>query len=360
MARIGNLLRKDIVLGIKDVFVILEVVFAILVMVLIVLVVPDEINNETQVFLNDETEILTEFMDRMMAEFGIDAANDLGELYVDSREEVIAGVVDNPSAIGLVIAEGSSAPYSVELMSQPYTQPTLIDFVKVDMADVLSIITPPAGLYTPDVYQSVRVESLATGLRDEIPFNKRLMPLVLLFMIGIMGLFIMVSVLGQERADQTMRAFRVSPGGLWSFLASKHLLVVVTGAVTTSILYLPVIGTQGYLPSLIIMVLTILIGSSIGMILAAYFDNPMSSIGWVLLLILVFNLPTISLLAPIFSPGWLRLIPSYHTLFGLDAAMFPDNNANIIWTSIGVLGGVAAALYLVSGIVFGARIRKEN
>ena len=360
MARIGALLQKDLILGVKDIFVILEIVAAIAIMAIILLVVPEEINNETAVFVNDETGVLASYMESVEEQFGIDAEEVLGESYVDTREEVVAGVVDNPSAMGLVIGEGTEAAYSVELMTQPYTQEALINFIEVDLADVMSVITPPFGLYTPDVYESVRVEALATGLRDEIPFNQRLMPIILLTMVGIMGLFIMVSVLGQERAEQTMRAFRVSPSGLWTFLASKHLLVLLVGITTTSILYLPVIGTTGYWQALIVMVLTIVIGSSIGMILAAYFENPMSAMGWVFLLMLVFNLPTISLLAPVFSPAWIRAIPSYWTVFGLDAAMFPDNNANIIWTSVAVLGSIAAALYVFSAMLFGARVSKEN
>jgi len=359
MKRIGTLLKKDLILGVKDVFVILEIVFAVLIVLLLRFVVPEDITSEGRVYIHDETGVLESWMSSL----DVDVTNEMGEFLVSSRESVVEGLEQEPSALGLVIRaadEGTDARYDVELLTQPYTQQALIDYIRVDLEDLLSIITPPAGLYPADVYDSLRIEALQTGLRDEIPFNQRLMPVVLMVMVGILGLFVMVSLLGQERGDQTVRAFRVSPGGIWSFVASKHLMVLLTGLATFTILYLPMMGTDGYLPALLIILITIVLGSSIGAILAAYFNNPMASIGWVLLIMLVFNLPTISLFAPVFSPGWLQIIPTYHTLFGLDAAMFPDDNAHLIWRSVAILAAMAGVLYLVSGAVFTSRVRKEN
>jgi hypothetical protein len=356
MKRLATLLKKDMILGVKDIFVILEIVFAVVMLMILLFIVPEDPSTEAAVFINDETGTLSGFIDSLE----IDVEDEMGEFFVDSREEVVQGLVDNPSAIGLVITAGEAGKYNVDLLTQPYTQDALVEYLALEMEDIFSIIAPPAGRYPADVYGAVRIEALQTGLRDEIPFNQRLLPIVLMFMVGIMGLFIMVSVMGQERGDQTIRAFRVSPSGLWGFMASKHLLVLLTGITTFSILYLPMMGTSGYLPSLLLMVLTVVFGSCIGLILAAWFDNPMGSIGWVLLLMLVFNLPSISLLAPVFSPGWIRAIPSYWTLFGLDAAMFPDNNSHLIWQSAAILAVVAAGMYLLSGYVFSRRVRREN
>jgi hypothetical protein len=355
MKSLGTLLRKDLILGVKDVFVILEIVFAVVMLMILLFIVPEDPSTEAAVFIADETGVLEGFLEDL--EIDIEEA---GELFVSDREAVIDGLVENPSALGLVITANESGTYNIDLLRQPYTQDALVEYLGVEMEDIFSIIAPPAGRYPADVYDAVRIESLQSGLRDEIPFNQRLVPIVLMIMVGIMGLFIMVSVMGQERGDQTIRAFRVSPAGIWGFMASKHLLVLLTGITTFSIIYLPIMGTSGYLPSLLLMVLTVIFGSCIGIILAAFFDNPMGSIGWVLLLMLVLNLPAISLLAPVFSPGWMQVIPSYWTLFGLDAAMFPDNNAGIIWQSAIILAAVAAGMYLLSGYVFSSRVRREN
>jgi len=82
--------------------------------------------------------------------------------------------------------------------------------------------------------------------------------------------------------------------------------------------------------------------------------------GYVVLLMMLLSLPAISLFAPTFSPAWVRFIPTYHTLFGLDAAMFPDNNSHIIWNGALILAAIDVVLATLAGWVFLNRIRKEG
>ena len=185
------------------------------------------------------------------------------------------------------------------------------------------------------------------------------MPPILLMMVGILGLFAMVSLVGQERTDLTIRAYRITPGGLWEFLVSKNLVILLTGFISFTILYLPMIGFQGYLESLIIMILTILMGSALGAILGSFFKNPIGAMLWVLLIMIVLTLPVVSLFSPIFSPAWLKLLPFYHALFGLDAAIFPDNNSHIIWEGVLILGCIDLVLLPLSALIFSMKIRKE-
>lgn len=354
MKKVFSLFKKDLLLGLQDVYILLEIGFAIVLVLLLIFVIPEQIDSEGVVFIHDETGRLETFIDSMDIEM-----EEVGEFFVDGRDAVVRGMVENRSAVGVVITAGAATPYVVELLHQPYTPEALVEYVRVEMEDLFSIIHPPGGLYPPDVYESVRITSLQEGLRDEIPFNQMLMPIVLLVMVGILGLFVMVSLLGQERADQTIRALRVAPTNLWQVLISKHLIVLFTGFITFTILYVPMMGLSGYLPALLIMVLTIIMGSTLGTFLGTIVDNPMEGIGWVLVLMIVLSLPAISLLAPVFSPWWMRIIPSYYTVFGLDAAMFPDQNAHVIRQSAAVLGGIVVVLFALSGLAFSRRTRKE-
>jgi len=152
----------------------------------------------------------------------------------------------------------------------------------------------------------------------------------------------------------------VSPADMWSFITSKHLMLLGTSIITFSILYCPIIGFQGYLPALLITLLTVFVGSSLGVVLAGFFDTPMSAIGWVFLIMIIFGLPSVSLFAPIFSPDWLKFIPTYYTLFGLDAAMFSDGNTHIIRQSITILAGTGIILFALSGFLFNRKIRREG
>lgn len=357
MTRVGSLFRKSLILGIKDVFVLLELGFSVVIVALLLFVVPEDIKREAVVYVFDETRLVEGFIAQNI---GLEEMEERsGEFYVDSRDELIAGMTEDKAAIGLIISADSGGMFNVELLTQPYTTEALIRYIDIDLEDLIALIAPPYDFYPPDVLASVRVEALQRGLRDELPFNQRLVPVVLMFMVGILGLFIMISLIGQERSEATLRAFLISPGRLWEFLLSKHLVLLLLGTCTFSIIYLPMMGLAGYLPSLAIILLTIIAGSAIGTFLGGIFETPMNAMLWVLLLMIVLGLPAVSLFSPTFSPGWLRIIPTYYTLFGLDAAMFPDNNGQVIWHGVAVLGGLDIVLVTASFATFGALVRKE-
>jgi len=329
--------------------------FLSLIMLMLLFVVPKDIETEASVYIFDQTSVL----ENVVKAGEEKSKKKTGQFFVDSRDEVVDGMTKNKAAAGLIITGDPVTEYQIELLTQPYTTEAMVKFFKIQMEDMLSLLSPRGGLYPPEVYQTVKVSSLEEGLRDELPFNKRMVPLILMIMVGMMGIFAMVSLIGQERSDETIRAYKVSPARLWEFILSKHLILLAIGCVTFSIVYLPIIGFDGYLSALLIMVPTIILGSAIGVMLGSVFDNPMSGISWVMLLFVIFGLPAVSLFAPVFSPDWIKVIPSYHTLFGLDAAMFPNNNSHIIWNEAGILFAIAAVLLVLSMWIFTFKLRKE-
>ncbi|MCK5023029.1 MAG: ABC transporter permease [Candidatus Aenigmarchaeota archaeon] len=355
MKQIANLFKKDVILGIKDIFILLEVGFAIFFVLALIFIIPEDIRTEGKAYIYDSTNIIKDFI----FENNPNIEKERGEYFVDNREKVVEGMKKDTSAIGLIITENKDGIFNVDMLIQPYTKRALVKYVEIDIEDLLSILKPPNGVYPLDVYNSLRVTSLKEGMRDIIPFNKRILPAILLLMVGILGLFAMVSLLTQERTEATIRVFRITPADMWSFIISKSLMVLGTGIITFSIIYIPMMGFSGYFESLLIMVLTIIIGSSIGTILAAFFDNIMGSMLWVMLIMIVLSLPAISLFVPIFSPDWLKLIPSYHTLFALDASMFPDGNSHLIWQGAGILASIGVGLFILSGLIFNKLIGRE-
>jgi len=356
MTKLANLYKKDMILGFKDVWILLEIGAAVLIAVLILFVVPKEINRETPVFIQDKTGVFSLMIDQL----GGEDTKKGGQLFVDSREELTEGMRKNKSAFGMIISPRDNNRFHIELMTQPYSSDAMVEFLEVQMKDVLTMIAAPEGTYTPEIYDKVKVRVLEEKVRDDIPFNKRLIPLILMFIVGFMGMFTMISLIGQERSDQTIRAYKVTPSSLLTLLTSKHLMLLTIGFITFSIVFLPTVGFQGFLNGLLVIIPTILIGSSIGVMLGSFFDNPMSAVGWIFLFMMLFGLPGVSLFAPVFSPDWLKFIPSYYTLFGLDAAIFPDGYSNVLWISIGILFGITALLLPLSGWVFTHKIRKEN
>lgn len=354
MKHLSNLLKKDLILGLKDVMIIMEIAFAIFTTLFLLFLVPKDVKNDAIVFVYDEPKLIENFI----MEFHPDAEDD-GEYYVDSREEVIEGIRENKSAVGLIIKSQDDGTYSTTLLTQPYTTKGVIDYIEIDIEDILSILHPPYGVYPKEIYEMIEVEALQVGRKDEIPFNQRMVPSVIYMMVGIMGMFAMVSLVGQERDDRTLIAYRVSPAKLSEFLISKHLTILITGIFSFSVLYLPVIGFTGYLYGLLIIILTIYIGSCVGIIFGTFFNSAMAAISWIMLMMIILSLPAVSLFIPIFSPPWLKIIPSYYSLFALEAAMFPDNNVEVIHRGLVILTLISLIMTPISVNIFKSVIRKE-
>ena len=355
MSKLSNLYKKDIILGFKDVWILLEFGAAILITAMLMFIVPKEIKRESSIFIQDNTGVFKHMVDQM----GGEESEKGGQLFVESREELIEGMRKNKTAFGMIISRRDNNKFHIELMTQPYSSDAVVEFLEVRMTDVFSMIAVPGGSYSPEIFNKVEVKALNDQIHDDIPFNQRMIPLILMFIVGFMGLFTMISLIGQERSDQTIRAYKVTPSSLLTLLTSKHLMLLTVGFITFSIVYLPSVGFSGYLLALLVIIPTILIGSSLGVMLGAFFDNPMGAIGWVFLFMMIFGLPGVSLFAPVFSPEWLKVIPSYYTLFGLDAAIFPDGYSNVLWISVGVLFGMSAVLLPLSSWIFTNKLRKE-
>ncbi|MBU1149100.1 ABC transporter permease [Patescibacteria group bacterium] len=353
MKRIGSLFQKDIVLGIKNIFVIMELAFAVFIALLLLFIIPEDLKTEPLIFIHNSTEVAQSIGNEAEAE-------ETGRYYVDSREEVVIGMEENRNALGMIISQQDDGQYQVEFLTQPNTSEQIVWEMEREMSDLLAITAQTEGTYPPDVFEEVAVTALQSGVRDSLPFNKRIMPAVLMMMVGILGLFAMISLVGQERSDQTIRAYRATPASLWEFIISKHLVILVTGLGSFLILYLPLIGWQGLLYSLMIIILTIIMGSSIGVILGSFFINPLGGMLWVMLLMMFFALPATSLFSPIFSPQWLRFIPSYHSIFALDAAIFPDSNSHIIWQGAAILAGLNLLLVPLSSLIFKKMIGRDS
>ncbi|MEA1877488.1 MAG: ABC transporter permease [Bacteroidota bacterium] len=355
MSKLKYLYKKDMILGFKDVWILLELGAAVLITAMLLFVVPKEIKRELPIYIQDNTGVFKLMADQI----GGEENKKGGQLFVDSREELVEGMRKNKSAFGMIISQRDSNKFHIELMTQPYSSDAMVEYFEVQMTDVFTMIAEPEGSYSPEIFNKVEVKALNNQVRDDIPFNQRMIPLILMFIVGFMGLFTMISLIGQERSDQTIRAYKVTPSSLLTLLTSKHLMLLTVGFITFSIVYLPSAGISGYLLALLVIIPTILIGSSLGVILGSFFDNPMSAIGWVFLFMMIFGLPGVSLFAPVFSPEWLKFIPSYYTLFGLDAAIFPDGYSNVLWISVGVLFGMSAVLLPLSSWIFTRKLRKE-
>ena len=158
---------------------------------------------------------------------------------------------------------------------------------------------------------------------EPIPLNKSVVPVLMVFEVIVLGfLFVAVTVF-QEKQDGSIRAYRVSPGGTWTYILSKTAVWLL---LTTAYGALLLAATMGFVMPwgrlLALTALSALFMTLVGLLVSVFFRS-ISEWFVVGVGILVINmLPQISYLEPAFSPAWITWIPSYPVLFAVRELLF--------------------------------------
>ncbi len=135
---------------------------------------------------------------------------------------------------------------------------------------------------------------------------------------ALMGIFIVAGHIFNDKAQDVIRAARVSPISMRGVLLSK-LIAYLPGSILTSlIICIPIMKAQANYPLLIVILLSAsFFAGSIGLLISSFFDNMKSSFGLMMIILVILMLPVLSYYMPTFSPGWVKLIPSHYILLSV-------------------------------------------
>lgn len=174
------------------------------------------------------------------------------------------------------------------------------------------------------IHPSVLPSSLYLGpVLEPVPANLTGIPVFIAFEVAILGFLLIAVFVFQEKQEGTIRAYRVSPGTISTYILSKVLIFTLV-----SLVYGLVIVLAGWTlkPDWLRVLGLTLITSGMMTLLGLGFSSWFSNLsGWFFpgLAMLVLNiLPIFSYLYPAFDPGWIRWIPSYGILFALEESLF--------------------------------------
>lgn len=234
--------------------------------------------------------------------FGFDYAVP-GSAAVQSPQEVEQAVREK-GAVGLIAQDGNLTLLQSGLSEEAATA-------------LVSLLTPPSSTLA-EVDTHVLREN--TGA---IAQNKRLTPVFICFEAIVLG-FLMAGVLMLgEKQEQTLRAYRVSPGGAFAYIASKTLLLALLGTLYALLMTVFTIGIHfDWFNFIAISLLGCAFYSLLGLCVTVFFRD-ISSWFFLAALILSINmLPSVSYSVPTFSPAWISHIPSYTTIFAYEEILF--------------------------------------
>ncbi|MFP4112961.1 MAG: ABC transporter permease [Spirochaetota bacterium] len=331
MRRFASLFTQDAVLAWRNGHVVVVVAIAVL-MIALVVFLPEEISTGPSEYVLDalpDAPIRTALVELGADEAGLPA----------SRSELDALLEENRNATGVVITGSLERP-SVEIIQRTQVPEESINLLRATL-----------DLVIREVQQGELPEIPVERLRPQaevVPMNLAGVPVFLAFEVGILGFLLVAVFVFQEKQEGTIRAYRVTPGGLWPYIASKTaiftLLAIVYGFVV-------VVAAKGLAANWAAILALVVWASAFmtvfGLGFAAWFRN-LSHWFFPGLAILVLNmLPFFAYIYPVFNPGWVQAIPSYALVFALREALFPTGDAELIGRTL--LVGLA---WLAGAVIF--------
>lgn len=175
--------------------------------------------------------------------------------------------------------------------------------------------------------------------RDNLDNRQNFMPIVVVLMNGIMGMLIVIAYICIDKTEGLIKALRVSPFKMSSYLFSKIMVVLTTSVLSTLIITVPVMGTQpNYLLLVITTVILTILSCSIGLIIASFFKDLKSSFGVIMLVCVLFFVPIITYIVPSFCPKWIVIFPTYYMMESIKETLLLNMDLSyVLLTNIGMV-----------------------
>lgn len=279
-----------------------------------------------------------------------------GASVLNSTDELRQAVQGNRNSVGILVEDGQPLP-EVTLFFQGHENPKLRNLLAATTEDALRQI------YERPWPQAVAIEQQvlrSSGEAAVVPFNKQLLPVFLLSDPALIGLLFIAALFFLEKQEGTLKAYMVSPGRVWEYLASKALTLTLLAILFTLILVPPIMGmAPDYVSLLALMVVGSLFGCLLGAWVAVYFENLTQFLFPAIVAMAALTLPMASYMMPSFSPLWLRLLPTYPLIFGLREALFPSGNPQVIYSALATLLVLDAVLLAGASLSFKRQVARS-
>ncbi len=346
---------KELKIASRGFYFYIEIFMALLILAIFLFVVPYNFSNKTSEYIyldmpveaskvylkaiEDETiydkaEKVTIKIDNIEKDASLYTTEDK-EIYVlNSREDVVY-MADKEREIAAVIKMDENYNFNYEYYIQGYESDKFKDLLKI--LHVESTETLEMVMNNQDVRP---LFSDYESLSDK----ENMMPTVLVFNGALMGLFIIAAYIFLDRQEGVIKAYALTPSPVWQYLMSKVGVIMVTSIVSSFIVIIPIMKSRpDYLLLLVLLVTTAFFASSLGLLIASFYENIMQAFGTLYLFMMLMIVPNIAYFMPSWNPSWVKLIPTYAMLEGFKSILLGSGDWSYVLT---ISGG-----FLIVGIV---------
>ncbi|WZL72461.1 ABC transporter permease [Clostridiaceae bacterium 35-E11] len=325
LRRYFGLLKKDFVTAHRNYYFVIVITVAVIFVLLANFVLPEEASIKPSVYYHiDFDGDLKNVFQNIIASSQEKHEN----IYaMSSKEAIIENMRENANSFGMIIETKNNKP-SIHFIMQGHENSKVVNTLLLAMKDEINkSIQDPVKITTIQLKKGIDAE--------KIPTNKKILPLFLLMEPAMLGFVLIAALIFMEKDERTVSAYRVTPGKLPEYLASKITLMLVLGWISTLVSTYFVVGRDAdYLRLFLLVSFGSIFASSMGLILASFFDNISQSVIWMIIISLFISLPFVSYFVPSFAPMYVRFIPTYPLLFALREVLFPSGNMLIVTSTL--------------------------
>lgn len=346
---------KELKIASRGFYFYIEIFMAVLILAIFIFAVPDNFNNKSSEYLYlDMSKEASDIYLQAIEEETVGAkaekvkvkinkkekdaslyTTDTKEIYILNSREDLVYMADKEREIAAVINMDESYNFNYEYYIQGYESDkykNLLKILHVESTERLEM-----------TMEGQDVRPLSTDY-ESLSDRENMMPSVLVFNGALMGLFIIAAYIFLDRQEGVIKAYALTPSPVWQYLMSKVSVIMLTSIVSSFIVLLPIMKFRpDYLLLLVLLVTTAFFASSLGLLIASFYNNIMQAFGALYAFMMLMIVPNIAYFMPSWNPSWVRLIPSYHMLEGFKSVILGSGDWSYILT---ISGG-----FLISGII---------
>ncbi len=356
--------KKELILASRGFYFYVEILFAVIILAVLLFAIPQNFSNISTEYLYFNLpqqgkeifieSILKNDLDAKSEIVEIEAGGktfeaelivtDEQEIYIVESEEAVRTLADSEKNLGAVVEVNDN--------NQLYYKYYLQGYESNRLKNLISILFNESTEVLEERINNQEVRPLSTDFK---PLNDRenTIPPLIAFSGALMGMFIMASYIFLDKKEGVIEAYAVTPSSIWKYLMSKIFVILLTSVVSGLIIIMPVMGFKINYGLLLLLLLTVgFFASTLGLLIASFYDNIMKAFGVIYLLFFLLMVPGIAYFIPGWDPFWVKIIPTYPMLQGFKEIILP--NGDILYPLLTSAGFLVAGtvLFFITNIRF--------
>lgn len=242
--------------------------------------------------------------------------------------------------IGAVISTDGNGKFSYEYIDQGY---------ETEKYDNVLYVLHTYDIETIEGLKS-RLRETAIGTRTRLNTRQSVVPVYVTFACCLMGLFVACGYVFQDKSENVIKAFLVTPASTTTYLLSKILVVLTTILLSASLVTLPVMkGLPDYPLFYLMLLASSFAFSALGLFFSSFYKTMGQAFGVLYLVVIILLLPVIPYYAGSFDPRWIHVLPSWFVLECFKEILGGEPSGPFVTACCAGLLAAGIALLVVTG-----------